>query len=403
MSSMRRSSPDASVTKRRKLESLPSPSLQPVKPLSSPESKSLITKPESGDRTTSPASSRSSVKFEFASFPPIPPITAQIPTSLQERVASFKCIEVFASPYILSPISPDVGCFSRAFIGETFGGSHQTLMTNIELRHRASKPRHRAIFPWRDQNPGLPYVQGTPGIILATRFDILGLSSLFIRAEHLNKAVWLYFGEYELEKSETDLSGQEFQRLPVKTRNQWAKAIQNGSQREGRCYTEMCAWIALRKHKKDTSEAAVEVAVDTLIKTKKRLAKRPSYLIVSTEDVLRAMDCGDEKLSVIMLRPVSFDVKFNEHLCTRPPTSSPSQSPQSTPEPKAKHKEQVAALREFDVHASSSAMPDSMPEIRRSARHPVSVRKSYAIEGPDIDEDSDASFEESDELMDYEE
>ncbi|KAI0313836.1 hypothetical protein OF83DRAFT_1175307 [Amylostereum chailletii] len=364
--SMHRSSPDA-LTKRRKLEPIHSPSSQRIH---SPQSKPFIAKAESSDRATSPASWRSSVKPVFASsFPPIPSITAQIPTSLKDRVASFECIKVPASLYIPSPTSPDVGCFSRTYIGEIIGGSHQTLVANIELCHRALKPRHRAIFPQRVQNPGLPYVQGTPGTILASRFDVLGFTSLFIRAEHLSKAVWLYFGEYELEKSKTDLSGDEFQRLPVK----------------------------------DTSEAAVKAAADTLILTKKRLVKRPSYLIVSTEDVLKAMDCRDEKLSVIMLRPVSFDVDLHEHLCSRTSASSPSQTPKSTPEPKSKHKERVAARRESDVHACNPSMPESTPEIRRSARCPVGVRKSYTIEGPDIDEDNDLTFEESDELIDYEE
>ena len=122
---------------------------------------------------------------------------------------SFPCILITAHVY-----TPFV---SRKFLAKNYGLSPQSFIGKIKAECNIPNSQLPQVsFPQHVQNPGLPTYPGAAGTILANRLELLDDPhwSLFLRAK--DKALWVYAGNYLIEKNEKLLSPVEFAALPPK-------------------------------------------------------------------------------------------------------------------------------------------------------------------------------------------
>ncbi|KAE9403822.1 hypothetical protein BT96DRAFT_451365 [Gymnopus androsaceus JB14] len=116
-------------------------------------------------------------------------------------------------------------------------------------RNPSSTVKRSILFPFYDENPDLPANPGEPGLILTAREDILEIQPVTIFINYNGRkskspSVWLYCGEYILEIAQS-LTGDQFSRLPEKTRNKWGATILKFKRD---VWSLMRARIYLRKH-----------------------------------------------------------------------------------------------------------------------------------------------------------
>ncbi|THH12686.1 hypothetical protein EW146_g7469 [Bondarzewia mesenterica] len=225
-----------------------------------------------------------------------------IPSTVEDRIACYKPIAVPCNSVAGFHASDSYdGFVSRKFLCESYGYREQTF---IGSAHSVSNDPHgkrrQTLFPQWDPNPGLPPCPGAPGTILSNRLEVLEnpLWTVFLRAK--SKALWIYAGDYVIEKSDKPLTPLEFAALPNRTRREWADAILKAKQWP--CYTNMRARISLRKKRREISDEAIQAET------------RPSMSYLTETDVLKAMDRGEEILNVLMLRPSGYDEDFQRDM-----------------------------------------------------------------------------------------
>ncbi|KAJ2924922.1 hypothetical protein H1R20_g12189, partial [Candolleomyces eurysporus] len=90
----------------------------------------------------------------------------------------------------------------RKLLRQEYGGSDQQFVQYIQpKRNPSNKNKKRClVFPMPVMNPAMPLSPGEPGLLFASRHEVLdGQWGVFRR--HLNgkDALWLYLGEYEKE------------------------------------------------------------------------------------------------------------------------------------------------------------------------------------------------------------
>jgi hypothetical protein len=83
-----------------------------------------------------------------------------------------------------------------------YGGSDQQFLQYISpSRNPSGQKKRRIVFPMFDMNPSMPSAPGEPGLVYASRHEILEHPpwTLFSKDAAAKKAVWRYLGEYENE------------------------------------------------------------------------------------------------------------------------------------------------------------------------------------------------------------
>ncbi|KAI0054675.1 hypothetical protein BV25DRAFT_1938700 [Artomyces pyxidatus] len=265
------------------------------------------------DRTLSPVS-----RIPITSAP-IPPLSCPRPQSLLNIPSSLNArVSMLASLAITLPLSQSLlpssadrypGFVRRDFIRDRYGCTdHQFSVTITAARNyprRVPEADRPLLFPLWESNPGMPSTPGQPGTLITNRSDMLGPQPIGMFVRVPEKAVWLYLGDYELKKSAQFLSRTEFKALPEACRSKWAKEILRPQKWE--CYTSMRARIWLRKNGRIVTDASFEIA-----HSRRRVL--PQEMGLREADVLKALDAGEEKLNVIVCRPVSYDAEFQEDM-----------------------------------------------------------------------------------------
>jgi len=105
--------------------------------------------------------------------------------------------EIF--PISPSPVTTEV---PRAFLRAVYGGSDQHFLQIFRKnKHPAGVIERRVVFPQFALNPAMPSVPGQPGLVFASRHEILDNPpwSVFRKVSGSGQAVWLYLGDYESE------------------------------------------------------------------------------------------------------------------------------------------------------------------------------------------------------------
>ncbi|KAF5354768.1 hypothetical protein D9756_005740 [Leucocoprinus leucothites] len=205
----------------------------------------------------------------------------------------------FTSEMDRFPIEPPpVECkFPRQLLTEMFGTSTMSLLWESQPE---SPRKLRFIFPTFDVNPYMPSVPGGAGLLLSCREEMTEHTfSLFIRVETKPRARWVYAGEYE-SRHVGNLEGEAFQDQNEKVKETWAnKIIDNKS---WPVYFDMKARIELRKEREIIDSTAIEERVEMIKERKTEL--------LTTGDVIRAFESGEESIKVILMKCTGYNHVF---------------------------------------------------------------------------------------------
>jgi hypothetical protein len=103
-------------------------------------------------------------------------------------------------PISPSPLKTEV---PRAFLRATFGGADQQFLQIFRKdKHPKGAIMRRVVFPQFGLNPAMPSRPGQPGLVFASRHEILENPPWSVFRKRLSdsgKAAWLYLGDYESE------------------------------------------------------------------------------------------------------------------------------------------------------------------------------------------------------------
>ena len=126
---------------------------------------------------------------------------------VQKYLPSTKAKNFPISP---SPLKTEV---PRAFLRDTFGGADQQFLQIFRKdKHPKGAIVRRVVFPQFGLNPAMPSRPGQPGLVFASRHEILENPPWSVFRKRLSasgKAAWLYLGDYESELM-GKMSGKEF-------------------------------------------------------------------------------------------------------------------------------------------------------------------------------------------------
>jgi hypothetical protein len=118
-------------------------------------------------------------------------------------------------PIFPSPLKTEV---PRAFLISAYGGAaRQWLQIFRKDKHPKGAIERRVVFPQFGLNPAMPIAPGHPGLMFASRHEILENPpwTVFRKGSTASgKAVWLYLGDYECELVGM-MTGKEFSDLAI--------------------------------------------------------------------------------------------------------------------------------------------------------------------------------------------
>ncbi|VDB96775.1 unnamed protein product [Peniophora sp. CBMAI 1063] len=283
------------------------------------------------------------------------------------------------------------GWVRRELITANYKASPQSFHTTLKyLPNEDEKLKRRAIFAGIDQNPGLPQYPGHPGTLIASRKDILLNEpiSLFVRAAGLSNPRWKYMGAYEVEVSDQPITPEEWAVLPDSTRDAWAKALSTLQSWEE--YLQPLVRMAYRREGTQITDATVAEGVARMKAIKKKGGVIPKDLRLTHDEVLAALDRGDETIDVVMLRPLTIDMLLYKELWDLQ-TGAISKNPRLPPPGKKSKNMTSAPRRSFgrSVSTSSGLATDTTSAVRRRSTRRSNVQQSYCEPDSDIEENND--------------
>ncbi|KAH8115782.1 hypothetical protein DFH11DRAFT_1507167 [Phellopilus nigrolimitatus] len=202
---------------------------------------------------------------------------------------------------------------TREFLSKAFGGNKNAFVQRLNPSHKAKHGYSHFLCPNLNTNPHAPQVPGAHGLIFRSENDygVLAKDSKRNRKPHkvisgLGPNMWLYTGDYELQESGF-LTPEQWGALPKKAREKWAMSIvkaKAGPRAQAR------ASIALRlQYKCEPSTSQV-----------KKMIKRKgdAWDNVKLEDVEGALQRGEERIDVLVMKCVGYDVAFQQKLINGP-------------------------------------------------------------------------------------
>ncbi|KAJ7022452.1 hypothetical protein C8F04DRAFT_1137956 [Mycena alexandri] len=209
----------------------------------------------------------------------------------------------------------------RWFLREKFGGSDQHFIATFHPDKGADRHR-RAVFPRADLNPFLPHAPGAPGLIFASRMEIVEDPTpptppwaLFLKDNPSGKAVWRYMGDYRNRRC-GNLTAEQFKSQTPEVKQKWGSRLL--ASRQHPVYVAMRARIALRK-----AGVAVVPGDDAearemkMVKAEKKGKPPLKALHLEEQDIVAALSRGDETIDIIRLECVSYDHAFVAELARR--------------------------------------------------------------------------------------
>ncbi|EDR00627.1 uncharacterized protein LACBIDRAFT_313095 [Laccaria bicolor S238N-H82] len=262
---------------------------------------------------------------------PTPTTTSKRPKKEENKVFSLprSITDTYLKSYEPLTITPPPTSLAvpRKLLRLAYGGSDQQFLQYIQPSTNPSNPGtvRRMVWPQIEMNPLMPSVAGHPGIVFASRHEILENPpwTAWCRCLESPKAMWCYLGEYESELC-GQMSAEQFKDQPQKAKEAWAELLIKGKAFD--VYVAMRARIALRKHnvfplepqaledgKPETDEQVAERA-KSLEDEEIKAIKRNKGRKVDSGDVIRAFSRGDEAIDIIRMRCVSYDHVFAQDL-----------------------------------------------------------------------------------------
>ncbi|KDR85964.1 hypothetical protein GALMADRAFT_219022 [Galerina marginata CBS 339.88] len=207
-----------------------------------------------------------------------------------------------------SPMNLEV---PRKFLRLAYGGCDQQFLQYIQFTENkkgtSGLVKKRIVFPQLNLNPVMPTRPGEPGLIFASRHEILSNPpwSLFCKLSNGSPAVWLYLGDYESVLC-GKMTAAQFQSQTLVVQKKWAELILTGKSFD--CYVSMRSRIALRKagaiplEDKDVEEDIINAEMAAF--------RANGGLPVTEEDVIAAFSQGEEAIDIIRMTCVKYDHVF---------------------------------------------------------------------------------------------
>ncbi|KAJ2911597.1 hypothetical protein MD484_g8818, partial [Candolleomyces efflorescens] len=343
-----------------------------------------------------------------------PPNGDQLPTRPSVKVKAEAIIlppdavaqYLHGAPHLPIDPAPSDLHVKRKFLREEYGGSDQQFVQYIQpTRNPSSKKKKRClVFPMPNMNPAMPLVPGEPGLLFASRHEVLdGLWGVFRR--HLNErdTEWLYLGEYE-STLVGKMTKEQFCAQRPSVQRSWAKLLL--SQKAFDCYVSMRARIALRKR----GEIPVNEAADgdsyyaCLVIQEMESIKQGRGKFLTEEDIIDAFTRGDEGIDIIRMQCVQYDRTFAQDIEERyysrkkleqdseEDASKEQNSTNSTPTTSAvssiKRKDGVGASTSIlDTSGSSNALSPSSP----TSSQPEPLHEDILPDFPERDSDGNVT------------
>ncbi|KAF9481102.1 hypothetical protein BDN70DRAFT_992137 [Pholiota conissans] len=247
----------------------------------------------------------------------------------------------------------------RKFLRITYGGSDQHFLQYIQADRNPSGPYlRRVVYPMLDLNPSMPSLPGEPGLVFASRHELLSNPPWTLFCKRVkDKAIWSYLGEYECTLVGS-MTANDFQAQSSVVQREWARRLLK--QKSIEVYVSMRARIALRFS--SMIPASNKDEEDRLVKREVEAIKANKGRRISEQNIIDAFCRGDEGIDIILMTCVKYDHVFADDIQTQfanPPSET---GPSTNMEKKA-----------------SGAKPLRMPKPKRSQS---TSRQSSAISSP---------------------
>ncbi|KAK7047007.1 hypothetical protein R3P38DRAFT_2608348 [Favolaschia claudopus] len=313
---------------------------------------------------------------------PVPPAKPLKKAKIEDSKDSLKDVAniylVDAAPFPFTANAPPnrTLLISRKFLLKQYGVLNQTFLGSFKTTDGRG-----AIFPQPELNPFLPDKPGAPGLIFASRFEIVeeceGMPwALFCKHTHKEKGkgiVWRYMGEYRNVHC-GDLTPEQFGGQTQRVKQQWGSLLKKAKVVEA--YVGIRARVALRK-------AGVRFTPGDEAEMRERreqVAKRGGRpLPVEAQDIVDALSRGDETIGIIKMECVSYDHALVEDM-------------------EGKYEEWLADARRSEGEGevrSKSKSPKSKPKFasKSDSRAHGSDSDSDAYMSPESEDGSDVDEE----------
>ncbi|KAJ7715840.1 hypothetical protein B0H16DRAFT_1339519 [Mycena metata] len=263
----------------------------------------------------------------------------------------------------------------RWFLRENYGGSDQQFLATFHPNKGADRHR-RVVFPQAELNPFLPRAPGAPGLIFASRMEIVEDPTpptppwaLFLKDDPTGKTVWRYMGDYRNRRCGS-LTAEQFKSQTLEVKHKWARLLLGSRKHD--VYVAMRARIALRKAGVAVIPGdAVEAREMKLVKAERKGKPPVNAIDLNEQDIVAALSRGDETIDIIQLECVSYDHAFVAELARRyatkggvgrqvkPRKSTGSNKAKSKSNAKGKGKAKQAPAADSDNESGSAFAPES--------------------------------------------
>ncbi|KAJ6627718.1 hypothetical protein B0H10DRAFT_358414 [Mycena sp. CBHHK59/15] len=226
-----------------------------------------------------------------------------MPIKIKKEAFTLACSVVAAyldgaKPFKIYPPPKDSLYVSRAFLRVNFGGNDQHFVVHFKSTDGRSGRGRAVVFPKPDLNPCLPRSPGAPGLIFASRHEIISNPpwALFCRDKPSGEAVWRYMGDYE-----NGICGQmtveQFNAQTTEVKETWGKLIVKTKRWD--VYVSIRARIALRK-------SGIAETNENVAREMNKIRKRTG-IPVTPQDVIQAFSRGEHTIDIIKMQCVSYD------------------------------------------------------------------------------------------------
>ncbi|KAF8999030.1 hypothetical protein BDZ89DRAFT_1170733 [Hymenopellis radicata] len=253
-------------------------------------------------------------EIERSATPPTHAATTSPPKSKwKAKVIDMKPYESISQEYLqaephfaVTPPAQTDFFFSREQVNKSFGGQMYTFISTLKKASSLDGRPIKCVWPENDLNPLIVSHIGAPGLMFASRHEIL------------HDPPWYVFSKRMVEG---------FKGFPRNVQTRWGGLIAESMSRTQPVYVKMRVRIGLRKLGETVTEPRVDSEADTIFKSKKGERKGVQ---VTSEDVIRALSAGEEAslpacgvgltddseqhLNILRMRCVGYDHAFVDDL-----------------------------------------------------------------------------------------
>ncbi|KAK7059943.1 hypothetical protein R3P38DRAFT_2838637 [Favolaschia claudopus] len=237
---------------------------------------------------------------------PVPPAKAPKKAKVEDSKDCLKDVANIyltnATPFLFTDDAPPnrTLLISRRFLLKRYGVLNQTFLGSF----KATDGRG-AVFPQPERNPFLPEAPGAPGLIFASRLEIIEEREAMpwaLFCQHTGKGnLWRYMGDYQNVHC-GDLTPEQFGEQTQRVKHQWGFLLKSAKVVDA--YVGIRARVALRK-------AGVRFTPGDETEMRERgeqVAKKGGRpLPVEVRDLVDALSRGDERIGIIKVECVSYD------------------------------------------------------------------------------------------------